>query len=51
MGEKMSKANSNFDHLIRDKYGHKKDLNINYSIRKRWQLTTIQKYYPQPNKN
>ena len=23
MGEKMSKANSNFDHLIKDKYGNK----------------------------
>ena len=24
MGEKMSKANSNFDHLVKDEYGHKK---------------------------
>ena len=24
MGEKMSKANSNFDHLVEDEYGNKK---------------------------
>ena len=32
MGEKMSKANSNFDHLIRDKYGHKKVEGTYYAI-------------------
>ena len=28
----MSKANSNFDHLIRDKYGHKKVEGTYYAI-------------------
>ena len=34
MGEKMSKANSNFDHLIKDKYGDKKVRGTYYTINK-----------------
>jgi len=30
----MSKANSNFDHLIRDKYGHKEIKGTYYTINK-----------------
>ena len=30
----MSKANSNFDHLVRDKYGHKKIEGTYYAINK-----------------
>ncbi len=32
MGEKMSKANSNFDHLIKDKYGDKEVKGTYYTI-------------------
>ena len=34
MGEKMSKANSNFDHLVRDKYGHKEIKGTYHTINK-----------------
>ena len=34
VGEKMSKANDNFDHLVRDKYGHKKIEGTYYAINK-----------------
>ena len=32
MGEKMSKANSNFDHLSKDKYGDKEVKGTYYTI-------------------
>ena len=32
MGEKVSKANTNFDHLIEDKYGDKEVKGIYYTI-------------------
>ena len=34
MGEKMSKANSNFDHLVRDKYGRKEIKGTYHAINK-----------------
>ena len=34
MGEKMSKANSNFDHLVKDEYGHKKVKGTYHTINK-----------------
>ena len=34
MGEKMSKANSNFDHLIKDEFGDKETKGTYYTINK-----------------